>query len=262
LVCFHAHPDDESLATGGVIAKYAAAGHRVVIVTATGGEHGEVPDDLADGETLADRRRAELECSAAALGAARVALLGYKDSGMTGWDQNHDRESFHHAAVDEAARRLADILDEERATTLTVYDWHGNYGHPDHIKVHHVGHRAAELAATPFVYEATLNRDAMRRMVDIGRAAGMDTEGFDVDGPADDGNPIGTPEAELTTAVDVSAFIEHKRASIGCHRSQVTDTGFFLSLPPDAFRMMAGTEFFVRKGAPPGIHEQDLAGMA
>ena len=97
--------------------------------------------------------------SAAALGVHRVVWLGYSDSGMTGWEQNADPASFLQAAVDEAAERLAAVLREEHADVLTVYDWHGNYGHPDHIKVHHVGHRAAELAGTPTVFEATMNRD-------------------------------------------------------------------------------------------------------
>ena len=103
LVVFHAHPDDEAIATGGSMARAHAEGHRVVLVVATDGEHGEVPDDLADGETLADRRRAETERSAAALGVDRVVWLGYADSGMTGWDANDNEQSFWRADVDEAA---------------------------------------------------------------------------------------------------------------------------------------------------------------
>lgn len=261
LVCFHAHPDDECLTTGGVIARYAASGHRVVVVFATGGEHGEVPDDLAAGESLVDRRRREAECSAAALGAHRVAWLGYTDSGMTGWDQNQAPGAFAMADTEEAAQRLAAVLTEEAAETLTVYDWHGNYGHPDHIRVHHVGHRAAEIAATPNVYEATTNRDQMRTLVDMARAGGMDVEDFDPDGASDDGNPMGTPEADLTTAVDVSAFLSAKRRSIECHASQSTDTTMFLSMPDEMFAVVLGTEWFIRKGSPPGITESELAGM-
>ena len=148
LVCLHAHPDDEALSTGGTMARASAEGHRVVLVVATNGEHGEVPEDLRDGETLVDRRRAETEASAAALGIDRVVWLGYTDSGMTGWEQNADPASFLQADVEEAARRVAEVLEEESADVLTTYDWHGNYGHPDHVKVHHVGHRAAELAGT------------------------------------------------------------------------------------------------------------------
>ena len=140
LVVFHAHPDDEAITTGGSMARAHAEGHRVVLVVATNGEHGEVPDDLAEGETLADRRRAETDRSAAALGVHRVLWLGYADSGMTGWEaEPQPDESFWKADVDEAAARLATILRDERADVLTIYDWHGNYGHPDHIKVHQVG---------------------------------------------------------------------------------------------------------------------------
>ena len=252
LVCFHAHPDDESMTTGGSMARAAAEGHRVVLVVATNGEYGEVPEDLAQGETLLDRRRAESAASAAALGVHRLAWLGYKDSGMTGWTQNEDPESFWQASVDDAGERLAKILREENADVLTVYDWHGNYGHPDHVKVHRVGHRAAELAGTPNVFETTMNRDAMKRFFavakEMGASAGPEGEDWDPDGPADDGNPFGTPESELTHAVDVAAYIAQKRASITCHKSQVTDAGFFMSLPDEAFAMAFGTEWFMRKG--------------
>jgi LmbE family N-acetylglucosaminyl deacetylase len=262
LVCFHAHPDDESISTGGVIAKAASEGHRVVLVVATGGEHGEAPEDLAAGETLADRRRAETGRSAEALGIHRVAWLGYRDSGMTGWEQNHDPSSFWRADLDEAAERLAVILREEQATALTIYDWHGNYGHPDHIKVHQVGVRAAELVAVPHVYEATMNRDHFVRMMAAARESGDDLgpEDFDPEGAADDGNPFGMTEAEITTAVDVTAFVDHKRRSMAAHRSQITDSSFFLQMPDDAFRMGFGTEWFIHRGVPNGNgpHESAL----
>lgn len=274
LVAFHAHPDDESIATGGTMARAAAAGNRVVLVVATGGEHGEVPADLAPGETLGDRRRVETERSAVALGIHRVVWLGYEDSGMQGWDQNANPASFHLAPLDEAAGRLAAVLREEQATTLTCYDWHGGYGHPDHIKVHHVGHRAAELAGTPYVYESTMNRDAIVRMMaearrhaaaegvpaDAVAAERLDPDEFDVH-DTDDGTPFGTPEAELTTAVDVSGWLDVKRASMAAHASQITDSSFFLSMPPEAFARAFGTEWYVRTGAPAGIHEDRLAGL-
>jgi len=139
LVCFHAHPDDEVISTGGTIARAAAEGHRVVLVVATNGDHGEVPDDLAPDETLVDRRQAETEASARVLGIDRVVWLGYTDSGMTGWEQNGDPNSFHLADPEVAGERLADVLRSESADVLTIYDWHGNYGHPDHIAVHRVG---------------------------------------------------------------------------------------------------------------------------
>ena len=107
LVFLHAHPDDECLITGGTIALAAADGHRVVLVVATNGDHGEVPDDLAPGENLVARRRAETEASARTLGVERIVWLGYRDSGMTGWEQNADPENLMNASVDEAAERLA-----------------------------------------------------------------------------------------------------------------------------------------------------------
>jgi LmbE family N-acetylglucosaminyl deacetylase len=261
LVCFHAHPDDEALTTGGTMARASRAGNRVVLVIATDGRHGEVPDGVEPGPALVARRQDETARSAAVLGVAAVHYLGYEDSGMTGWEANQNPGSFFLADVDEAAERLAAILRAEQADVLTTYDWHGNYGHPDHIKVHHVGHRAAELAGTPVVYEATLNRDAAFREMHAAVAAGLwDGEIPDLDG-TDDGVPFGTPEAELTTAVDVRAFIEEKRASVAAHASQVTDTSFFLDMPPRLFEMAFGTEWFRREGAPPGVHEDWLAGL-
>src|SRR5437763_6261649 len=164
IVSFHAHPDDETTSTGGTLAKAADAGHRVVIVWATRGEHGEYPDGfLADGEPLWPHRVEEAAKAAAVLGAARTGFLGYRDSGMMGTPENDAPESFWQADVDEAAERLARILREEQADVLTIYDDHGNYGHPDHIQVHRVGLRAAELAGIQQVYEATMNRDDIRR---------------------------------------------------------------------------------------------------
>ncbi len=254
IVFFHAHPDDESILTGGSIAKAADEGHRVVLVIATDGRHGEVPDDLAPGETLVERRRAESAASAAVLGIQRVDWLGYHDSGMTGWEHNAADDSFHQADVDDAAQRLAAILTEERADVLVTYDWHGNYGHPDHVKVHHVGYRAAELAGIETVFEATVNRDAIREQIEAARAAAGDDElfgaDFDADGPADDGNPMGEPAAAIALRVDVSAWAPRKRESIRRHRSQVTDTMFFLSMPDDQFNLAFGTEWFIRRGVP------------
>ncbi len=262
LVCFHAHPDDEAIATGGTMARAHAEGHRVVLVVATDGAHGEVPDDLVADETLVDRRRTETECSAQVLGIDRVVWLGYTDSGMTGWEQNDDPDSFHQADLDEAANRLARILLEERADVLTTYDWHGGYGHPDHIKVHRVGARAAATLAESNpelllrVAEATMNRDELVRMIAEATtdAAAVDgIEDFNPDGPSDDGNPFGTPEAELTLGVDVSDYIDLKRQALGCHRSQVSDSSFFLSMDTNAFGRAFGTEWFIEHDRAPGL---------
>ncbi|GMA40746.1 GlcNAc-PI de-N-acetylase [Mobilicoccus caccae] len=256
IVFFHAHPDDEASQTSGTMTLASRRGHRVVVVYGTNGEHGESPDDLAEGESLVARRRAEAAASAQVTGAARVAWLGYSDSGMTGWEQNASEGNFHTADLDEAAGRLAAILDEEDADVLVGYDWHGGYGHPDHVKVHHVAHRAAELAARrPRMLEATMNRDHMRGLFALAVELGMgpDDGGFDVDGPADDGNPFGTPENELHWAVDISEAIDAKREALACHRSQTTDIGMFLAIPLEHFRTGFGREFFIEPGRAPGM---------
>jgi LmbE family N-acetylglucosaminyl deacetylase len=252
LVAFHAHPDDESLSMGGTLARAAAEGHRTVLVVATGGEHGQVPGDLAAGETLADRRRRETEAACAALGVSRLAWLGYEDSGMTGWAQNANRGAFVNADPDEAAARLAAILDEERPEVFTTYDWHGNYGHPDHLQVHAVGHRAAAKSGVEGVYEVTMNRDWFRSLVAMAREVGVpETEGFadfDADAPADDGNPMGEPESAISHRIEVADWCAAKLQAIACHASQVTDVSYFTQMPPDIFRLAFGVEWFIRRG--------------
>src|SRR5436190_17264909 len=123
LVCFHAHPDDECIQTGGVMRKAADEGHRVVLVVATRGEHGEVdPEFLDEGEQLWQRRVIETESAASILGAQRVEFLGYVDSGMMGTPENDKDGSFWSADVEDAASKLAAILHEEHADTLRVDD--------------------------------------------------------------------------------------------------------------------------------------------
>ncbi|MEO7555908.1 MAG: PIG-L family deacetylase, partial [Acidimicrobiales bacterium] len=203
LVCFHAHPDDECIQTAGVMAKAAAEGHRVVLVVATRGEHGEFPDDILDpGEALRDLRVREVTASAALLGVSRLEFLGYVDSGMIGTPENEAPECFWRADVEEAAHRLAAILDDEQADVLTVYDDHGGYGHPDHIQVHRVGRRAGELAGTRRVFEATMNRDLV-----LDGIATMREEAIAAGTPADDvelptlPDDFGTPVAQITAAI-------------------------------------------------------------
>jgi len=261
LVCFHAHPDDEVTSTGGLIARASAEGHRVVLVVATGGEFGEVPHDLAAGETLTQRRQIELQRSADTLGIDRVVWLGYSDSGMQGWEQNADPGAFMQADVEEAAARLAAVLTEERADVFTTYDWHGNYGHPDHVQVHRVGHRAAQLAGTPNVYEATMNRDLLTRMMALMPENGdLPNQDRDVNS-GDDGNPIGTLEREITTRVDVSAYLDRKREALRAHASQVSDSEFFLAMPDEVFAEVFGVEWFIHVGVDAPLSEDWLVGL-
>ncbi|MDP8975281.1 MAG: PIG-L family deacetylase [Actinomycetota bacterium] len=257
LVTFHAHPDDEAISCGGTMAKAASERHRVVLVVATRGENGEAPEGfLPPGESLSERRTKETEAAAAILGVSRVAFLGYVDSGMLGTPENEVPGSFWQADIDEAAGRLAAILTEEEADVLTVYDPNGTYGHPDHVNVHRVGVRAAELAGTQRVYEVTADRDHMAALMSRAEELGMDTsefddEDFDLDG-------FGTPRALITTRVDVTAFLEQKRAAMAAHASQIAETSFFLAMPPEAFTATWGTEWFVRRGAPADTEETGL----
>jgi LmbE family N-acetylglucosaminyl deacetylase len=255
LVTFHAHPDDEAIATGGTMAKAAAAGHRVVLVTATGGECGEVAEGvLLPGETLAQRRAEELATAAGILGVARTELLGYRDSGMAGTPANDDLECFWRADVEEAAARLAAVLVEERAEVLTIYDERGNYGHPDHVQVHRVGARAGELAGVPRVYESAINRDEMIRLLRQAKEQGV-ADLPDIEGV---GFEMGLPESELTTAVDVSAHLDAKWAALMAHASQVPEDSFFRKMTPEAFAAAFGTEWYRRRGVPAGPRESDL----
>ncbi len=257
LVAFHAHPDDESIAMGGVLAKAAAAGHRTVLVFGTKGENGEVDDGfLDDGELLADRRVKETERSAEILGVRRLEWLGYVDSGMMGTPENDVPESFWQADVEEAAERLAQILREEDADVLTVYDSDGNYGHPDHIQVHRVGLRAAELAGTPHVLEGTINRDHIKRAMQAAAERG-DLPGDDAP-TAEDFETFGRPEALITTTVDVREFLDKKRASMAAHASQISETSFFLSMAPEQFEQGFGYEWFIRRGVPDTHRDDDL----
>ena len=250
LVCFHAHPDDESIATSGTMAKAAAAGHRVVLVCATRGELGEPVEGVLDeGEALWERRVRELHRSAEVIGVERVEVLGYHDSGMMGESTNDDPACFWQADVDEAAERLAAILRDVECDVLTHYDDHGNYGHPDHIQVHRVGKRAAGLAGTPRVFEATMNRDAILRGIRerADEFAALDAEGR---GPGiDEDTDMGSPEAIITHAIDVSGFVDVKRRSMQCHESQISPEDFFLAMPVEGFALAFGTEWYIEEGA-------------
>jgi LmbE family N-acetylglucosaminyl deacetylase len=256
LVSFHAHPDDECITCGGVMRKAADEGHRVVLVVATRGENGEVPDGfLADDELLWQRRVIETNESAKIVGASRVEFLGYVDSGMMDTPTNDAPGAFWRADVEQAAAELAEILREESADVLTCYDDHGGYGHPDHIQVHRVGMRAAELAGTPRVYQATMNRDhmirGMRAMAESGELVGDVPD-------LEESEQFGTPESEITAAVDVTAYLDVKRAAMRAHASQISEESFFLAMPDDGFRHAFGTEWFIRPGHGPGITETDI----
>ncbi len=259
LVCFHAHPDDEAIATGGLMALTKQTGGRVVLVVATRGERGEPqPGVLAEGEALWERRIPETFDAAGILGVDRVEFLGYVDSGMMGEPSNDFPYSFWRADVDQAAHRLAAILREERPDVLTVYDDHGGYGHPDHIQVHRVGMRAAALAAVPTVLQATMNRDQIRRRAAEFTEAGADGGATTAEAEAaadgvevpDNLDEIGKPEAELTHCIDVSAYVGLKRQAMAAHASQISEDSWFFQLPEEMFNFAFGQEWFIESGAP------------
>lgn len=253
VVAFHAHPDDEVILTGGTLARAAAAGHRVVLVTATDGRVHN--DDV-------DVRLDELRSSASILGVHRLECLGYADSGY-GPDFYPDppgRVRFGRADVDEAAGRLAAILRDERADLLLSYERNGGYGHRDHVQVHHVGKRAAELAATPRVLEATMPRELLVRIGSVARRLRL---------PAPYEPELArtayAPKATITHRINVFGFARHKRDAMAAHRSQIGESGagarlfgLLLRLPPQASGLLFPFEWFVDPALPPGASRGDI----
>ncbi len=247
-VFFHAHPDDEAIATGGTMVLGARRGHRVVLVCATDGAVGEAaPEAIPTGQTLADVRARELHAAADLLSVSRLEFLGYGDSGMDGEATNDDPACFWQADLEEAAQRLATILRDEDAQLLTIYDPIGGYHHPDHVQVHRVGRRAAELAGTPHVFESTMNREQMRSFADDPAWTDMDMSEEQIEQERNDflEAELGTPAALITHSVDVTEVLEAKKAAMAAHASQITDDSIFLKLPDEAFAQAFGTEWYV-----------------
>jgi LmbE family N-acetylglucosaminyl deacetylase len=174
-----------------------------------------------------------------------------------GTPENDDPRAFWQADLDEAAGRLAAILREEQADVVLVYDENGNYGHPDHVQVHRVGVRAAEMAGTPHVLEATVNRDTIRAFIEVMAASG-DADWGDVPDLDDPDQPFGMPDDVITTRVDVRPWAERKLAAMRAHETQVGDLGPFLAMPLDVFREAMGTEFYIRRGVAPGHRDDDV----
>jgi LmbE family N-acetylglucosaminyl deacetylase len=175
---------------------------------------------------------------------------------MAGESTNDAADAFAAADVEEAAARLAAILRDEHADVLTVYDERGNYGHPDHVQVHLVGRRAAALAGTPRVYAATVSREDFasipERMADLGDLGDL-PDGLEVPDPAS--IDLGVPRAVITTTVDVTGVLDRKRAAMAAHPSQIPADSYFLALPPAAFAVVFGTEWFVRLDRTPSEPE-------
>jgi LmbE family N-acetylglucosaminyl deacetylase len=255
LIAFHAHPDDEALLDSGTLARAAQAGHRVVLVLATRGDAGDVGAGiLVADEGLAQRRTAEAEASAAALGIARVVFLDYLDSGHSpDSDGTWPPGTFCAAQINEAAAALAAILSEEDAALLIADDRNGGYGHPDHQQVHRVAWAAAQLADIPFL-QATIDREFLSGGIELAKGMGFEVpEGFV---PADLSSWY-TPAAGITHTVDVSSVLDKRKASMAAHATQATgapDTvrtlSVFLGLPDDIFAIAFSTEWYVLSQSP------------
>ena len=241
VVFFHAHPDDEVLFTGGTMARAATEGHRVVLVTATRGEQGvDRAGVVAAGGSLGACRERELRGAAALLGVHRSEILGYHDSGIDG----ASAAGFCRAPVEEAAQRLAAVLTDEAADVLVTYDEQGIYGHPDHIQVHRVGLRAAELAGLQSVFLATVDRDRLQALLKGAAALGLDLD----DETLDWARTAGVAAQRITTTVDVSGYLGAKRSALAAHETQFPPGTPVLELPPPAFRAVFGTEWYMERG--------------
>jgi N-acetyl-1-D-myo-inositol-2-amino-2-deoxy-alpha-D-glucopyranoside deacetylase len=270
----HAHPDDESIGTGATMAKYAAAGAHVTLVTCTLGEEGEihVPGYAGLAATEADQlggyRIAELSAACAALGVTDHRFLGgagrYRDSGMMGTPANEHPRCFWRADLDEAAGHLVDIIREVRPQVLVTYDENGFYGHPDHIQAHRVAMRAAELAGTDGpakIYWTGLPKSVLE--------AGLEAFGDSADNPFEgvekvEDFPFGTPDSEIAARIDATEYADAKSAALRAHATQIPPTSWLFSVAGNFGSEFLGVEYYLLTagvrgpGVGPYAWEEDL----
>jgi N-acetyl-1-D-myo-inositol-2-amino-2-deoxy-alpha-D-glucopyranoside deacetylase len=267
LLAVHAHPDDETITMGGTLARYSAERVRTIVVTCTRGDLGEIRNKSVRNADVATLRDRELEAAIQRLGVSRLVRLGYSDSGMPGWPENHRPGAFFAADLTEAATRLAEVIRDERPQVMLAYDETGGYGHPDHIKAHQVAVAAylasgsAQPAKLYFVrLPLTWSRDFVRSL----REAGIDAPGSAAAG-ADAGpevSEIGVPDHLVTTAIDVREYVEAKRAALACHATQMPPTHFLMRMPAQLADRLWASEYYSRQAGPtaalPGERETDL----
>jgi N-acetyl-1-D-myo-inositol-2-amino-2-deoxy-alpha-D-glucopyranoside deacetylase len=267
LLFVHAHPDDESIETGATMARYAAEGARVTLVTCTLGELGEViPAELAHlafdrAGGLGEYRIGELAAACQELGVADHRFLGgpgrWRDSGMMGTAANELPGCFWLADVDEAARELLAVITEVRPQVLVSYDERGFYGHPDHIQAHRVSRRAFELAGGQVskLYATAVPRSLLAEFMAL---LAEDSRGGQLGGAEFSrvesvaGLPFGTDDANVTTQIDAAAYREAKIAAMRAHATQIAVDSPFFALSDMVARKALGTEYYTLLAGPRG----------
>jgi N-acetyl-1-D-myo-inositol-2-amino-2-deoxy-alpha-D-glucopyranoside deacetylase len=244
LLLVHAHPDDESISTGGVMLKAKEHGHRVVLVTATRGELGEIHnmDETEARPRLSEVRTEELRAADEILGVDRQEFLGYRDSGMVDTPGNSDPRSFHQANLEEAAEKLAVFLREERPAVVVTYAEDGIYGHPDHIKTHHVTNAALDILereGSPVrkLYYTAIPRSMMEAFVQQMPEEARQAAGASM-------RIAGTPDELVTTKIDVHEYVERKRDAFRAHVSQNDPNSWFASMQDQVYELAFGTEYY------------------
>jgi N-acetyl-1-D-myo-inositol-2-amino-2-deoxy-alpha-D-glucopyranoside deacetylase len=274
LLLVHAHPDDESIGNGATMARYAAEGAGVTLVTCTLGEEGEViGDDHAHRvahreDTLGPHRITELTAAMRELGVTDHRFLGgpgrWRDSGMMGVASNVRPDAFWQADLDEAAAELVAVVREVRPQVLVTYDPNGGYGHPDHIQAHRVAMRGAELAADAGfrpelgpahaiakVYWNVIPRSVVEAGFAALRAAGKESPFPGIAG-ADD-VPGVVDDAEVTAAVDGTAFADAKAAAMRAHATQISVEGPYFSLSNELGQPLPSVEYYRLVRGEPGL---------
>ena len=272
LMLVHAHPDDESIGTGATMAKYAAQGAGVTLVTCTLGELGEViPADLAQlawdrDDRLGEHRIGELAAACAALRVTDHRFLGgpgrWHDSGMMGTPSNEWDGCFWRADVDEAASALLEIIGEVRPHVLVTYDANGFYGHPDHIQAHRVAWRAFELAdgLVRKFYATAVPRSVLAQAIKV--MGGERSDFLAVESVED--LPFGVPDDQVTTEIDASDYLDAKLAAMRAHASQIAVDSPFFALSDKVGQRALGHEYYTLlagergPGAGPAGWETDL----
>ena len=256
LLLVHAHPDDETINNGVTMAKYAASGAQVTLVTCTRGEEGEVlVTELANlasdkDDKLGEHREVELKDAMAQLGINDFRFLGapnkkWRDSGMMGTPQNERGNVFWQADLDEASQELVKIILEIKPQVLITYDEFGGYGHPDHIKAHQVAMRATELAAeqgwqVSKIYWNTIPRSVIQMGIEKMKEVGSDFFGAQ----SIDDLPFAKPDELATTVVNAPEYVPQKLAAMKAHATQISEDGPFFALSKNLGLSVWGDEYY------------------